>query len=148
MSIESQISKLRQRLATPKSRKGVKSRPKKAAPRKKARKARVESGPLEALAWLKANKNRNAALEGNAFGTTRDAIAMVRALYRAGAAQVQVDGLYDEPWRIQAEGGPYADTLRITCRGHKACAAVRSVLAKRPPDELTQTGDIIRAWWD
>ena len=73
----------------------------------------VDLGPqYEALAWLESNPNPYA-LAGNRFHSTEDAIAFVEMLYEAGAVEVLVTNIYDEDWRIEAEGGPYADSLII-----------------------------------
>jgi hypothetical protein len=70
-------------------------------------------GPqYEALAWLASNPNPYA-LAGNRFYSTEDAITFVEMLYEAGAVEVLVTNIYDEDWRIKAEGGPYADSLII-----------------------------------
>jgi len=37
----------------------------------------------------------------------------VQKLYDHGALEIYVSNVYDEEWRIEAEGGPYADTLII-----------------------------------
>ena len=66
----------------------------------------------EALDWLENNDNP-AALAGNRFIDTQEAIDFVQALYDAGAQQVVVTSIFDEQWRINADGGPYADTLVV-----------------------------------
>ena len=72
-----------------------------------------ELGPrYEALAWLESNPNPYA-LAGNRFTSTEDALIFVERLYEYGAVEVLVTGIYDEDWRIEAEGGPYADTLIV-----------------------------------
>jgi hypothetical protein len=76
----------------------------------------VESADLEprseAAAWLQANPNPYA-LAGNRFASTAEALAFVETLYAVGAMEVLVTGVYDEEWRIELEGGPYADTLIV-----------------------------------
>jgi hypothetical protein len=47
------------------------------------------------------------------FESTEEALAFVETLYAAGALEVWVTGIYDEDWRIEAKGGPYADTLIV-----------------------------------
>lgn len=70
-------------------------------------------GPkYEAKTWLEANPHPYA-LAGNRFASTKEAIAFVELLYEHGAVEVLVTGIYDEDWRIESEGGPYADTLII-----------------------------------
>jgi hypothetical protein len=66
----------------------------------------------EALQWLKNNKNSHA-FAGNRFGETKNAIEFVEKLYKAGAEEVRVTGIFDEPERIEEEGGAYADTLIV-----------------------------------
>jgi hypothetical protein len=53
---------------------------------------------------------RHYALAGSRFASTEEAIAFVALLYEHGAVEVLVTGIYDEDWRIESEGGPYADT--------------------------------------
>lgn len=67
---------------------------------------------FEARAWLESNPNPYA-FAGNRFASTEEALAFVNMLYEAGASEVYVTGIHDEEWRIDAEGGPYADTLII-----------------------------------
>lgn len=77
--------------------------------------ARVgEATPLaEARGWLAENAHPRP-LAGNRFATRAEAQAFVERLYTLGAALVQVDGLFAEPERLGADGGPYADTLMVT----------------------------------
>lgn len=71
-----------------------------------------EEKSVEALQWLNNNANPYA-FAGNRFDETKDAIAFVEKLYKAGAEEVRVSGIYDEPERIKEEGGAYADTLIV-----------------------------------
>jgi hypothetical protein len=66
----------------------------------------------EALKWLKENNNP-CAFAGNRFKETKDAIEFVSKLYSLGAEEIQVTGIFDEPERIEEEGGAYAETLII-----------------------------------
>lgn len=66
----------------------------------------------DALFWLE-NNNNPYAFAGNRFENTDEAIEFVQSLYDVGAAEVLISGIYDEPWRIEDEGGPYADTLIV-----------------------------------
>jgi hypothetical protein len=70
-------------------------------------------GPrYEAVSWLESNPNPYA-FAGNRFYSTEDALVFVKMLYEVGAVEVLVTNVYDEDWRIELEGGPYADTLII-----------------------------------
>jgi len=53
------------------------------------------------------------ALATNRFKTTAEAIEAVKKLYAAGATEVKVGPVLDEPERIKKEGGPYADMLVV-----------------------------------
>lgn len=66
----------------------------------------------EAREWLRNNANESA-FASNRFGTTDAAAAFVEQLYALGAPIVHVTNIYREDWRIQAEGGPYADMLIV-----------------------------------
>jgi len=68
----------------------------------------------EALSWLQHNHSKFPALAGNRFQSTLAAIKFVERLYAQGAKQVSIDNVYQEDWRIQEMGGPYADSLIIT----------------------------------
>ena len=107
----------------------------------------------EALAWLASNPNPYA-LAGNRFYSTEDAIAFVEMLYEAGAVEVLVTNIYDEDWRIEAEGGPYADTLilRLPQDSEK-----RKRLFEISNDEAVREGfsperdtgqETLLLWWD
>jgi hypothetical protein len=111
-------------------------------------------GPrYEAREWLESNPNPYA-LAGNRFDSTEEALAFVEALYEAGAQQVWVTGIYDEDWRIEAEGGPYADTLIVRL---PAKADARRALFKIAGEEAVREGfspdrdtgqDELLLWWD
>jgi hypothetical protein len=106
---------------------------------------------MEALKWLTENKNKSA-FASNCFGNTKSAIDFVKKLYKAGAAKVEVDGLFDEDWRIKEEGGPYADVLLVHLPKNKSkrLELVPVVYSFRP-DELDgdwNGSDPIRLWWD
>jgi hypothetical protein len=111
-------------------------------------------GPqFEALAWLESNPNPYA-LAGNRFYSTKDAIAFVNMLYEAGAVEVLVTNIYDEDWRIQAEGGPYADTLIVRLPQD---TEKRKKLFEISNDEAVREGfsperdigqETLMLWWD
>ena len=106
---------------------------------------------MEALAWLKCNKNRYA-FASNYFGDTKEAIKYVKQLYDNGATLVEVDGILDEDWRIKEERGPYADTLMITLPKNKtARLELVTVVYDSHPDEVDadwNSDKPIRLWWD
>lgn len=71
-----------------------------------------KNNSLEARSWLKNNKNKSA-LATNRFNDTKTAQKFVEQLYQLGALEVIIDNILDEKWRVQKEGGPYADSLII-----------------------------------
>lgn len=108
---------------------------------------------FEAREWLKHNPN-SSALAGNRFGTTEDALAFVETLYAAGAVEVYVTAILDEEWRIQQEGGPYADVLIVTLPDD---AQKREHLFRIEAEEAADEGfdpttdagqDELLFWWD
>ena len=66
----------------------------------------------EAREWLKKNDNESP-LATNRFDDSEEALSFVNKLYELGAVRVEVDNILEEDWRIQEEGGPYADTLIV-----------------------------------
>ena len=64
--------------------------------------------PVEARAWLAANRNPSA-FATNRFYTTERAIAFINAVYDAGAIEVLVDNIRQDG--SDRDGGPYADTF-------------------------------------
>lgn len=106
---------------------------------------------MEALSWLKSNKN-GYAFASNYFGDTKSAIKFVMKLYAAGAAKVEVSNIYDEEWRIKEENGPYADVLLVHLPKNKSKRlAIVPVVYDSRPDELSgdwNGSDPIILWWD
>jgi hypothetical protein len=107
----------------------------------------------EAREWLQSNPNESA-LAGNRFEGTADALAFVEHLYAEGAVHVSVTGISDEPWRIELEGGPYADTLIVEL---PADGSQRSVLFRICNEEAWREGFSpeldsgqreVLLWWD
>lgn len=107
----------------------------------------------EAIEWLESNPNPYA-LAGNRFYSTEDAIAFVEKLYEAGATEVIVTSIYDEDWRIKAEGGPYADTLIVHLPQD---SEKRKKLFEISNDEAVREGfsperdvgqETLLLWWD
>jgi len=66
----------------------------------------------EAREWLAQNPNP-LAFAGNRFADTREALIFVNLLYELGATRVRIDNIRGEDWRIEKNGGPYADTLIV-----------------------------------
>jgi hypothetical protein len=71
-----------------------------------------EEPRFEARRWLLGNRNPSA-LASSRFETTAAALRFVDRLVAAGAESVFVTGVSSEPWRVKAQGGPYADALVI-----------------------------------
>jgi len=110
--------------------------------------------PPEARAWLRENRNRTA-LATNRFGPTGAARAFVDELYCAGAEGVYVTSIYDEPERVAAEGGPYADALIVNPPADPARRAgvVALCRAESEREGLDWTDDDdgdapVLLWWD
>jgi hypothetical protein len=111
------------------------------------------AGKPEARIWLKENKSRFCALATNRFGDREAAIEFVEELYEMGAVEVKVDNVMSEKWRIDEEGGPYADTLIVKLPKNSKQRADIFKLQKKEVDstELIEndTGqDEIIFWWD
>lgn len=70
----------------------------------------LESSP-EAREWLVSN-GQPAALASNRFNSTRDALAFVDALYKAGAIKVVIYNINSDETEM-VQGGPYADALVV-----------------------------------
>ena len=109
----------------------------------------------EALKWLTSNKNEHA-LATNRFQTTADAIEAVKRLYAAGATRVYIGVPFDEPERIQNEGGPYAAALEVVFPREKT-KQVLAVVRSLRPDAGGKVRDVIKVenryrqlmlWWD
>jgi hypothetical protein len=66
----------------------------------------------EAREWLARNDNPRP-FAGNRFDDGREALIFVNLLYELGAVGVRVDNIRDEAWRIEENGGPYADTFIV-----------------------------------
>ena len=114
---------------------------------------------FEALNWLNSNDNPSP-FASNFFGDKKTILSFVNSLYKAGAVSVQIGNLYDEIWRIKAEGGPYADELLITFP--KVLSKRINILAlimKHHPDEVCDSNrssenvdwtkvKTVSLWWD
>jgi len=102
------------------------------------------------------------ALATNRFGKTANAIKAVRRLDAAGATRVEVDVMHDELWRIEEEGGPFADGIDVTFPKEKSKEILRVIRSLRPSswhedDYDSYEGEIeadpapsqtIHLWWE
>lgn len=114
---------------------------------------------MEALVWLKGNKNEYC-FASNKFKDKKDILSLVKKLYKLGATKIEVDNIMDEPERIKEEGGPYADTLYVYLPENKnERADLKAAMFKTRPDEISSgkislnkinwdKDDMIRLWWD
>ena len=68
--------------------------------------------PSEAREWLANNPNPYP-LANNRFDSRDAAQQFVESLYKAGAEAVHITMIHDEPWRLDQEGGPYAESLLV-----------------------------------
>lgn len=110
------------------------------------------AGEPEARIWLKENKS-NSALATNRFGDTETAREFVEELYEMGAVEVKVDNIMDEKWRIEEEGGPYADTLIVKLPKNSKQRAEIFKLQEKEVDsteliEKDKGQEEIIFWWD
>jgi len=116
----------------------------------------MEPWEFEALSWLMNNKNKYA-LAGNRFNSTTEAIEAVKRLYAAGATEVKVGPVMDEPERIEREGGPYTDSLVVTFPREKT-REILLVVKSLQSDEGGHAKDVylddethkptLMLWWD
>lgn len=109
---------------------------------------------IDALTWFEGNQNPSA-FATNRFQETEKALAFVHRLYEMGAEQVLVTGIYDEAWRTQQEGGPYADTLVVLMPDDPVKRqALLDLCAEETegedPEEIKQDNgqQSITFWWD
>jgi hypothetical protein len=102
---------------------------------------------FDALKWLRTNPNKHP-FASNRFATKAAAIQAVKKIYAAGANAVSVAQIYDEPWRIEEEGGPYAATLIVTVKPQYQ-EGVKRVILSLAPNEFNRVGpETFRVWWD
>ena len=110
----------------------------------------------EALEWLM-NNNNPSALASDRFGETANAIAFVKRLYEFGAVEITVVGVWDEPERIEDEGGPYASTLLVKLpqdikKREKVLEIYKNEIEEHglnEGEELEQLDkNILAFWWD
>ena len=108
----------------------------------------------EARTWLLKNPCEHC-FAGNRFYDRQEALDFVNCLYDLGALFVLVDNIYDEPYRVREQGGPYANTFNAYLpREADARAAIRAVfeheLAERQGLDLKpyDYGDTLIFWWD
>ncbi len=114
--------------------------------------------PPEAREWLASNANPHP-LASNRFGGREEAQQFVESLYAAGATIVHITMIHDEPWRIEQEGGPYAESLLMKLPNQ---AAARDRILAIAEEEMRNEGfleddehledkvseDSISLWWD
>ena len=113
----------------------------------------AENAKPEARTWLNENKSRFCALATNRFGDRETAKEFVEKLYKMGAVEVKVDNIMDEKWRIEEEGGPYADTLLVKLPKDSKQRAEIFKLQEKEVDstELIENDkgqEEIVFWWD
>lgn len=123
-----------------------------------ARFMEVSQNPPEAREWLAKNGNPSP-LAGNRFGSREEAQQFVESLYAAGAVTVHVSMIHDEPWRIEQEGGPYAESLLVKLPDQTTARAKILAIAE---EEMRNEGfleddegledkvseESISLWWD
>ena len=111
---------------------------------------------FEALNWLK-NNNNPSALASNRFGETINAIKFVEKLYELGAVKVSVTGIWDEPERIEEEGGPYGSTLIVELpqdknKREKILEVYNEEIEENDLNDGEESEglskDILAFWWD
>lgn len=111
----------------------------------------------EAREWL-ANNGNASLLAGNRFAGREAAQQFVETLYDIGAEGVYVSMIYNETWRIEKEGGPYATSLIVKLPKDKK---VRQKIFAIAEEEARAEGflddnesiedrgeDEITFWWD
>ena len=116
----------------------------------------MEPWEAEALSWLRNNRNESA-LATNRFNSTAKAIEAVKRLYAAGATEVKVGPVLDEPERIKRDGGPYTSSLVVTFPRERT-KEILLVIKSLQPDEGGDAKDVylsdktheptLRLWWD
>jgi len=121
---------------------------------RRTKEARARRPKPEAREWLAQNPNPGP-FAGNRFDDTREALVFVNLLYELGAVSVRIDNIYDEAWRIQKNGGPYADTFIVELPEDGAARArlhdlfERELGEKQGLDlELYMEEDTLIFWWD
>jgi len=112
---------------------------------------------FEARKWL-GNNGNVFPLANNRFRQGKgEALAFVEDLYVMGAKQVLVTNIRADQWRLDKEGGPYADTIvvilpRETEKRARLFAAYNSIHPehsdiKCAPEDDTGQFELI-FWWD
>jgi hypothetical protein len=107
-----------------------------------------DASVVEARDWLRQNEHP-AALAGNRFPTTAEALAFVEALYAAGAKKVVADNVNDE------NVGSYSDSLNVSLPKSRAKRAkIFQVINDigRPETDggpvVDDGEDKVGLWWD
>ncbi len=106
----------------------------------------------EARKWISENNN-SSPLATNKFDTKEKALEFVEKLYELGAELVLVDNIRDEDWRIQKEGGPYADSLKVTLpqdlEKRKKLFAFNNENVDEEEHQAEDEGQVeLLMWWD
>lgn len=108
---------------------------------------------FEAREWISSNPNTSP-FAGNRFAGKQQALTFVDSLYHLGATSVFVSGILEEPWRIQKEGGPYADILIVQLpQDQQKRAALFEIANKEAeedgfvPEQDTGQAELL-LWWD
>jgi hypothetical protein len=104
----------------------------------------------DASYWIGFNPNTHG-FASNRFDNRAEALKFVKQLKDFSAEKVEVGGVLDEPWRMQSEGGPYADTLYVTIPKSKELEFVSKY--GRLSDEFGKKSEskklvTYRMWWD
>lgn len=115
---------------------------------------------IEAFRWLSTNQN-GCALAGQRFRTTQEARQFIAYVYYLGADNVHLNltRIYDEEWRIGANGGPYTDEILVKLPEDPERRQLLFALANDElrwgmgeDDEETEISDngekYLRFWWD
>jgi len=111
-------------------------------------------GPrYEARSWLRANPNPHL-FASNRFESKAASVAFVDSLYHLGADTVYVLNVFQEPDRIQEEGGPYADALLLrlpserTVRDRLFAMQAREARAEGFDPDPDRGQRYLYFWWD
>ena len=111
---------------------------------------------VEAREWLTTNGNSHP-FAGNRFYDKQEALEFVNRLHDLGAVSVWLTNIYDETYRIQENGGPYADTLIVELPEREVIArtAIYDIwhheLREEQKLDVTQyieNADALVFWWD
>lgn len=115
---------------------------------------------MEAKKWIMQNKNKHC-FASTHFLDKQEAIQFVKDLYQLGAISIKVSDIMEEPWRIQYDGGAYADMLAFLLPEDKdKIIDIMARVFQELPDEVDsgtnsavlpavwKPGKLIRLWWN